>query len=217
MINVLFYGDSNTWGYDPATSLRYPYRIRWTTVCAKALGRRYCCIPAGMNGRTTAFDDPFKGARNGLTGLDYELQTHKPIDLLVIMLGTNDMKYTDAQGSADGMEKLILRALSVNERFSASSPVFMEAKARGGVPGSRILLVSPVPIRAHPGGRADDTEQSSLLSGLYAELAQRHGLHFLDAGLYAEPSAADGVHLGPEGHQKLGFAVSEAIRGIFGR
>ena len=65
MMNVLFYGDSNTWGFDPETGQRYPYPLRWTSVCARLLGPEYNCIPCGMNGRTTAFDDPVKGARNG--------------------------------------------------------------------------------------------------------------------------------------------------------
>ncbi len=216
---VLFYGDSNTWGYDPSSGLRYPYRTRWTTVCAQALGSGFNCIPAGMNGRTTAFDDPEKGARNGLVGLDYELQSHKPIDLLVIMLGTNDMKYTDAEGSAAGMERLIERALTVNRRFGASSPVFMEpGSARGlgdGAAGSRILIISPVTLSAHLGCRGDDIESSARLAGAYRRIAQRHGLYFMDAARYASASDIDGVHLGPEGHQRLGAAAAERIRGIF--
>jgi lysophospholipase L1-like esterase len=126
MKNLLLYGDSNTWGFDPATTLRYPYHLRWTTICAALLGDGYNCIPAGMNGRTTAFDDPVKGSRNGIKGLDYELQTHKPLDLFVVMLGTNDLKYTEAKGSAAGMEKLIELVLTANQRYNLSSPVFPE-------------------------------------------------------------------------------------------
>ena len=124
MKNILFYGDSNTWGFDPGTTLRYPYQNRWTSVCAAVLGDGYNCIPAGMNGRTTVFDDPLKGSRNGSKGLDYELQTHKPLDMFVVMLGTNDLKYTDAKGSAAGMEELVKLVLSANERYNLSSPVF---------------------------------------------------------------------------------------------
>lgn len=217
MRNVLFYGDSNTWGFDPSTTLRYPYRSRWTTICASLLGDGYCCIPAGMNGRTTAFDDPVKGARNGLKGLDYALQTHKPLDLFVVMLGTNDLKYTDAEGSAAGMEKLIELVLTANERYNLSSPVFPSLTAgreREGSAENPILLVSPIRLKAHVGDLRGDIAESGRLSALYRSIAERRRLHFLDASLHAEPSVADGVHLAAEGHRLLGEAVAESVKAI---
>lgn len=207
MYNILFYGDSNTWGYDPVTSLRYPLHARWTTICADLLGADFHCIPCGMNGRTTAFDDPLKGARNGLSGLDYALQAHKPLDLMVVMLGTNDLKYTDAAGAAEGMEKLVRSILTANERFSLSSPVFPES-------GACLLLVSPAFLKGHVGDRGDDIRESRRLAGLYRSVADRYAQHFMDAAAYAEPSDADGVHLGPEGHEKLGKAMADRIREI---
>ena len=241
MYNILFYGDSNTWGFDPASGLRYPYEERWTTVCARLLGERYHCIPAGMNGRTTAFDDPEKPLRNGCRELDHELQEHKPLDLVVIMLGTNDMKFTDAKGSAAGLEKLVGMVLSVNERFRTSSPVFM-----GDTNDPLILIVSPVHLNASFGddrrivtakhqeagvvsagainvdlakfGPAaadyDDVAESRLLAGCYREIADRHGLHFMDAAAFAEPSATDGVHMSREAHRAVGEAVAAKIREI---
>ena len=206
MKSVLFYGDSNTWGFDPSTTLRYPYPLRWTTICAKLLGGGYNCIPAGMNGRTTAFDDPVKGSRNGISGLDYELQTHKPLDLFVVMLGTNDLKYTDAAGSAAGMERLAELVLSANERYNLSSPVFPA--------GPDILLISPILLKAHVGDRDNDMAESLRLSCLYRRIAEKHRLRFLDASLYAGPSEADGVHLDVEGHEALGKAIAETIKGL---
>jgi len=211
MTNILFYGDSNTWGFDPGTTLRYPYPIRWTSLCAALLGSGYNCIPAGMNGRTTAFDDPVKGSRNGIQGLDYELQTHKPLDLFVVMLGTNDLKYTDAEGSAAGMERLIELVLNANRRYNLSSPVFPGSRS----PGRAILLVSPIRLRAHVGEIHDDIADSARLSDLYRIIAEKHRLHYLDAALYAEPSDIDGVHLGAEGHRALGAAIAEKIKEIF--
>ena len=205
MKNILFYGDSNTWGFDPGTTLRYPYQLRWTTICASLLGDGYNCIPAGMNGRTTSFDDPVKGSRNGLKGLDYELQTHKPLDLIVVMLGTNDLKYTDAEGSAAGMEQLVERILSANERYNLSSPVFPAE-------GTPIFLISPILLRAHVGEREEDLTDSVRLSGLYRAIAEKHQLSFMDAAQYVEPSSVDGVHLGADGHKKLGEAIAARIR-----
>ena len=205
MKNILFYGDSNTWGFDPSTTLRYPYHIRWTTICAAHLGADYNCIPAGMNGRTTAFDDPVKGARNGMKGLDYELQTHKPLDLLVIMLGTNDLKYTDAEGSAAGMEHLVKLVLTANQRYKLSSPVFPAA-------GRPILLVSPILLKAHVGERDNDLAEAARLSALYRHIADQNELYFMDAAQYAEPSDIDGVHLSVDGHRRLGAAIAETIK-----
>ena len=211
MKNILFYGDSNTWGFDPCTTLRYPYPVRWTSICASLLGSGYHCIPAGMNGRTTVFDDPVKGSRNGIKGLDYELQTHKPLDLFAVMLGTNDLKYTDAVGSAAGMERLIELVMTANQRYNLSSPVFPDCDA----PGRAILLISPILLCSHVGDLPNDTADSARLSELYRKIAEKNRLHFLDAALYAEPSDVDGVHLGVEGHRALGTAIAEKIREIF--
>lgn len=204
MTNILFYGDSNTWGFDPATMRRYPYEVRWTTVCAGLLGDAYNCIPSGINGRTTAFDNPQQGCRNGIRGLDYALQTNKPLDLFAVMLGTNDLYYTDAQGVAEGMERLIELVLSANERYHLTSPVFIAD------PG--ILLISPILLKGHVGGRPDDIAESAKLSGLYRRIAEKYQLQFMDASLYAEPSDIDGIHLGADGHRALGEAVAEKIR-----
>ncbi|MBR3243102.1 MAG: SGNH/GDSL hydrolase family protein [Parasporobacterium sp.] len=206
--NILFYGDSNTWGFDPSTGLRYPYEERWTTVCADLLGKGYNCIPAGMNGRTTVFDDPLKGCRNGIKGLDYELQTNKPLDLFVLMLGTNDLKYTDAEGSAHGIEKIVSNVLSANERFNLSSPVFPK--------GARILLISPVHCHTDISetGEHDARAESIKLSGNWKEIAEKYRLDFLDAAKITEPSSVDGVHLSPEGHQKLGHAAARKITSL---
>ena len=209
MYNILFYGDSNTWGYDPSCGLRYPYEERWTSICAGLLGGDFNCIPAGMNGRTTAFDDPEKPLRNGCKEIDHELQSHKPLDLVVIMLGTNDRKFVDAKGSMDGMEKLIRRALSVNERFSTSSPVFMSKPA--------VLVVSPVHLLSSYGTSGyDDIKESHLLAGCYEKLAEKYGLFFMDAARYAEASDIDGEHLTKEAHRALGSAVAEKIMEIAG-
>ena len=208
MKSILFYGDSNTWGYDPATHERYPYEKRWTTICAKALGDGYCCIPAGMNGRSTSFDDPLKACRNGLDGLDYSLQTNKPLDLFVLMIGTNDLKYTDAAGSADGMERLVEKILTSNERYNLSSPVFPD--------GARMLLVSPVLVMQNitERGTHDAGVESRKLSGLYAEIAKRHQIEFMDLADVAIPSDVDGVHLGLDAQEKIGLAIAEKIKEI---
>ena len=94
MKTVLCYGDSNTWGYDAATEGRYPYDKRWTTVLARELGSEYLVIPEGLNGRTTVWPDPIEGEyKSGKSTLLAILESHYPIDLVVLMLGTNDLKH----------------------------------------------------------------------------------------------------------------------------
>lgn len=206
MKNVVFYGDSNTWGFDPRTGKRYPFEKRWTSICAEALGPDFFCIPSGMNGRMTIFDDPLKGCRNGFEGLDYVLQTHKPIDLFVLMLGTNDLKKTDAKGSAAGLEQLVQKLISANERYNLSSPVFLN--------GARFLLISPVLVMCdiNESGKFDAREESRKLAGLYAGVAEKYQLDFFDASTVTAPSEYDGVHLSLDGHALLGKAIAGKIR-----
>ena len=92
MRTVLCYGDSNTWGYDPATRTRYPPHVRWTGVLATRLGAEYRVVEEGLNGRTTRWDDPIEPGRNGLTYLRPCIESHQPLDVIIIMLGTNDLK-----------------------------------------------------------------------------------------------------------------------------
>ena len=92
MKTVLCYGDSNTWGFDPATRTRFPPHVRWTGVLGQRLGDGYQVIEEGLNGRTTRWDDPIEPDRNGLAYLRPCVESHQPLDLIVIMLGTNDLK-----------------------------------------------------------------------------------------------------------------------------
>ena len=92
MKTILCYGDSNTWGYDPANQTRYPRDVRWPGVLRNGLGDGYIVIEEGLNGRTTVWDDPIELDKNGATYLRPCIQTHKPLDFVIIMLGTNDLK-----------------------------------------------------------------------------------------------------------------------------
>ena len=92
MKRILCYGNSNTWGYDPLTLDRFDEHTRWTRVLGKALGSAYEVIEEGLNGRTTVWDDPIEGYKSGKEYLIPCLESHKPLDLVVILLGTNDLK-----------------------------------------------------------------------------------------------------------------------------
>ena len=211
MRNILCYGDSNTWGYTPGTGVRYAPGIRWTGVLQRELGSEYRVLEDGLNARTTAYDDPCTLWRNGADTLPPALIAQKPLDLLILSLGTNDLKFTDAFGAARGCEFLIDLAHMVQAK-AESSPVFPEKV--------RILIISPIAL----GKQISEDPYSTLRKGyqeslrfpeMFARAAQRKGAHFLDAQKYAQPSPVDQVHMSPESHERLGKAVAEKVREIF--
>ena len=132
---ILCFGDSNTWGYDPATKSRFPRDVRWTGVLRNALGEEYLVIEEGLNGRTTVWNDPIEGYKNGREYLIPCLETHKPIDLVVIMLGTNDLKKRFSVSAFDIANSTGVLADTVKK--SAAGP-------NDGVPP--ILLLAPPPL-----------------------------------------------------------------------
>ena len=208
MKTVLSYGDSNTWGYDPATEGRYPLAARWTSVLARELGPDYLVIPEGLNGRTTVWPDPWEGEhKSGKTYLIPCLESHYPLDLVVLMLGTNDLKHRfglSAWDIARGAQTLV-------EMIQRS-----EFGPEGGPPA--VLLIAPPPTCVQ--GTlfaemfADSDEKSLGLSDQYHRVAEELGCSFLDAGQVIVSSKQDGIHLDPSELPKLGKAVATAVKEI---
>lgn len=207
---VLCYGDSNTHGADPGTSDRFPRDARWPGVLAGILAGQAHVIEEGLNGRTTLHDDPYSPGRNGLAYLAPCLDSHAPIDVVVIMLGTNDLKVTfglDASDIARGAATLVDVALR-----SQCGP-------GGGTP--KVLLVAPPAL-----GPDNDTmelwgfggaqERSRALPRLYRLVAQGATVEFLDASSIVAADPADGVHLSAEAHRVLATAVADAVRPLLG-
>lgn len=201
---VLCYGDSNTWGYIPVTKQRYSVSVRWTGVLQQKLGQEYWIIEEGLNSRTTDLDDPTKPGKNGLTYLRPCLETHNPVDLIILMLGTNDMKerfQREPKDIVQGMEKLILEIQATARN------------AQGNVP--RIILISPPLIDGSVAGVDEKykggDKKSQQLAPLYQEMAQKHALEFIDCTQHASPSKKDGYHFEPEGHAALAQVIFEKI------
>ena len=208
-ISVLCYGDSNTYGYDPETGGRYPCRKRWTSLLGDMLGDRYEVISEGLNGRTTAYDRPGAAWKNGALSFIACLGTHKPVDILIIMLGTNDCNEElglSAEDIAAGMETLV----SLAEKESPG--------LQGYVP--QMIVAAPAPIgedyEASPfAGELDpgSVRKSRDLAPLYEKIADRHGCLFADAGERAEVSSYDCEHLTEKGHRQLAELLFEVISG----
>lgn len=213
MKTILCYGDSNTYGYNPEDGFRYPYKQRWTSILQENLKEKAIIIPEGLNGRTTCFEDEIRPGRNGVTYLDPCLHTHGPIDLVVLMLGTNDLKIRFQATPTDigkAIERLIKMILDITPQ-----------KRRDGKP-SKILLVSPI----HLGDNLCDIESgeemgfergiqySKRLAPIYKQWADTYHIEFMDAAEYAKPSELDACHLSAEGHASLGAAITEKCEEI---
>jgi lysophospholipase L1-like esterase len=211
MKTVLCYGDSLTWGYDAAAQGRHALQDRWPSVLQAEIGSGAYVIAEGLNGRTTAFDDPVSGAdRNGARILPTVLTTHAPIDLIVIMLGANDMKpwiHGNAVAAKQGMQRLVDIVRGHDYPFPQPAP--------------QILLVAPPPVCRTENAEykamfAGGDEASRLLAPLYAQLAEEVGCGFFDAGTVAKTTPLDGVHLDAENTRAIGAALAPAVRAMLG-
>ncbi|MCP4386438.1 MAG: SGNH/GDSL hydrolase family protein [Hyphomicrobiales bacterium] len=205
--SVLCYGDSNTWGAATVSRPddRYGPGERWPGVMRLALGSDWLVIEEGLNGRTTVSDDPVEGIeKNGRTYLYPCLQTHRPLDVVIIKLGTNDLK---ARFNKSAWE--IAAGMGVLVDLVISSAVGRD----GGTP--RILVVAPAPTRAsiplHTELFTDAYEKSGELAGFYRAAAEERGVDFFDAGSVIESSHHDGFHLDPEAHATLGKALAAEV------
>ncbi len=205
MYEILCYGDSNTWGASPEAGGRFPRDVRWTGVLRRTLGNGYNVIEEGQGGRTTVWDDPVEGGtKNGLAYLLPCLESHAPLDLVVLMLGTNDTKKRFGVTASDiGMcvSRLVQAVLSSNAGREWKAP--------------KLLLVAPPPLgrlAAYAEMFMEGTEKSKRFGEVYAEAARRQGCAFLDAGQVIRTSDIDGVHFEEDEHGKLGQAVARAVK-----
>ena len=209
MKTVMCYGDSNTWGCNPANEERFGLDVRWPGILRTTLGADYWVVEEGLSGRTTVWDDPIEGDKNGKTQLPPILYTHRPLDLVVIMLGTNDLKMRFSVPAYDIANGAGVLVDIVNK--SGCGP-------NGSAP--QVLLVAPPPVATLKGFFAAIFEgaaaKSKLFAQEYARVAQEKGCHFLDAGSVIVSSEQDGIHLDAPEHGKLGRAVAAKVREILG-
>jgi lysophospholipase L1-like esterase len=201
MKSILCYGDSNTWGWNPIGAARFDRATRWTGVLQQELGDEYYVIEEGLPGRATVWDDPVEGHMSGKAYLVPCLNSHKPLDLVVLMLGTNDLKYrfsATAYDIAEGIKSLI--------------QVIQNSEAGVGGAAPRVLVVVPPPL-----GRLTDFsemlsggyEKSLGLAAHYRRVTDLTGCAYLDSSAIITPSDVDGVHYEASEHKKLGQAVAQ--------
>ena len=213
MKEILCFGDSNTHGYMPGLGTRYPADVRWSGLLGSLLGEGYHVIEEGMDGRTTAFEDEIQPYRSSLPYIDPCLKSHAPLDLIIIMLGTNDSKTrygVNADEIGFGMTELIHHI----ETF------FRYNKARAGE-CPKILIISPVPMPA-TGGDPEMSETSlkvqAELPRVYRAIAEENGCAFAEAGSWIGPEllGVDSCHFKPEAHRIFAEHAAELVHELIG-
>lgn len=199
---ILCYGDSITWGYNPVDGTRFDYSQTWTGVAENILGSNYRIITEAITGRTTCWDFPYAPYRNGQESLPMLIESHSPLDLVVIMLGLNDLSKLigkTADESSWGLLSLVRIILS---------PPF------GGVP-PKILIIAPPSI-----GKLSEMNkmvyggmeiESQKLARCYKVIADETKSEFLDSNEYMKILNSDGIHPLPDQLEKLGIAVAKKI------
>jgi len=203
---ILCYGDSNTWGYVPTENRRYEPENRWTGAMAEALGAGYHIIEEGLPGRTTVHSDPIEGAhKNGLLVLPAILESHAPLDMVILMLGTNDLK-----------KRFSLSPFDIAE--GAGTLVHMIKQGTWGIV-PKVLLVCPPPVGKLTGGTAQMAEgageKSRNLPEQFARVARELDVPWFNAGEVIVPSDRDGIHFEADMQRKLGRAIAERVEEIF--
>lgn len=203
MKNILCFGDSNTWGYNPDTKDRYPWGIRWTSKLQEKFDEsRVRIIEEGLCGRTTVFDDISRPNRKGVNTLKEIFDKTVDIDSVILMLGTNDCKtyYGNSEEEiANGVEEcldIILQHVSKD----------------------KVLLISPIHLGEEvwkdefdPEFNKNSVLVSKKLSKAFEKVARERNINFLAASEYANPSLSDQEHLDVSGHSKLADAIFESV------
>lgn len=208
MKTVLCFGDSNTHGTCPMVDRqdrrRFAKADRWPNVMAATLGESFDVIAEGHPGRTTVHPDPIEGVhKNGLAALPVILESHRPIDLVILLLGTNDLKARynlPASDIALSVERLVDAVKASDSGPDKTAPA--------------MLLVAPPPIEEtgvfaemFAGGAA----KSRQLGALYGDIATGKGIAFFDAGTAIESDANEGIHWAVESHAALGRAIAQQV------
>lgn len=205
MKRILCFGDSNTYGYIPDGTGRYSEDIRWTGRLQKKLASEAVIIEEGLCGRTTVFQDELRIGRRGAELLPILLESHAPLDLVTVMLGTNDCKTVygaSAEVIGKGIEKIIGQIKTI-------------------APQTKILLISPILLgddvwkaEYDPEFSRESVAVSKKLKDVYKRIAEKNNCMFLAASDIAKPSERDQEHLDEKGHEKLADGIYEKLNRI---
>ena len=214
MKTILCYGDSLTWGTKPEIGgARHAYADRWPNVLSAALGTGFDVVSEGMGGRTTAFDDFLADCdRNGARLLPSMLQSHRPVHLVILMLGTNDLKPATAGNAASAMLGM-RRCVEIVQKHSPRLPDFVPPKIIVVAPPHVVETPDPFFAEMFEGA----IHESRKIARYYAKLAAEMGVAFFDAASVAHASPFDGVHLDADNTRAIGHALLPLVRDALGK
>jgi len=207
MKHILVYSDSISWGIIPMSRNRFDFHQRWPGILENnlnKLGKDIRVIEDCLNGRRTMYEDPIRPGRNGLMGLSQRIEINSPLELVILMLGTNDFQANHehtAQDAAKGMKALI------NE--------IRQTSLEPGMLMPEILVIAPPPILEPKGDIAikfkDGNKKCIGLAKVYEQLCIEQKCSFFDAGKITTSSKVDGVHFDLDQHLVFGNAISEYV------
>lgn len=207
MKSVLAFGDSLTWGAIPGSDERHRFEDRWPNVLEHELGEGVRVIENGLNGRTTVHEDDFSPHRNGAGHLPGLLEAHSPLDLVIIMLGTNDLNYRHGGRAFEamwGVDRLV--------------EIVLHHPYTRGMDRPGILLVAPPHLRS-AGAEPDylgyfgaAMEESTKLAAAYERIASERGCQCFDAATIATASDIDGCHLDADNTRAIGMGLAPVVR-----
>jgi lysophospholipase L1-like esterase len=205
MKTIMCFGDSLTWGFVPNTGARISFDKRWPGVLQAHVEREYRIIEEALNGRTTVYDDDFAPYRRGATHLPMLLESHAPLDTVILLLGGNDIqphRNVTAAMSARGCACCITQILQSNAGHQGKTP--------------KILLVAPPPFNKASGLMelvfGHNEKESQKLASCYAKVAEFFNVPFYDSGKHISASPDDGIHLGENEHHILGEKIADIIK-----
>ncbi|MDR3243418.1 MAG: SGNH/GDSL hydrolase family protein [Elusimicrobiota bacterium] len=208
--NILCFGDSNTYGFIPASGIRFNYDERWTGILQNCLGQDYYIIEEGCNARTVLTADPINPYKNSRDYIYPCLVSHCPLDLVIICLGANDLK-TRFGISAKFISLCMKELVRIIRTFDYEYPIETTPQ---------ILIAAPIRISE----KVIEIEESSFdlisaqksvrLATYYEALAKEINCHFFDMGKYAKASDEDGIHLTKEGHKAVAQGLLPLVKDI---
>ncbi|MBP9853098.1 MAG: hypothetical protein QG629_618 [Patescibacteria group bacterium] len=195
MKTILVYGDSNTWGQNESSE-RYPYQVRWVNQLTAKLGSEYCVIPAGLSGRVAGSHEVVEPQKRGKDSFEVVYKQAFPLDVLIVALGSNDIK-----------EKYDLTSEQITADLLWYAESLQEATDYTGQPVRPLVLFVAPPnfVYSQNGFTGDEQKRQAVISGLTE--AGQEVVVANSIGL-----SEDGVHFSPKGHDQMAMKVYEKLK-----